>query len=438
MVLEEFDMSKVVYVDKLNNTKIFAERAEYTRAGINIDSSLNSKLEKLSGATSGNLAAFDSSGSLVDSNQSAANLVHDASYVHTDNNYTTSEKTKLGTIETSAQVNVIETISVNGSEQTVTGKGVNIPVPTGGSTNPNQDGTASPGSASTYSRSDHTHPTDTSREAVANRDNAITSSPISGHYPSTEAVANFVNSSIATNTAHFLGSFTLTDLGLTYPASNSQIETALDAHSWPSGTTPTNNDYVYVEIQNPETTGVDDMVKRFKFDGTSWAYEYTLNNSSFTSQEKAALESGITSGAVSSYNAHLGATVTTVRPTSAASDDKFPTEKAVRSAIDGFVNTTDERYVRFDDFQNLSPSNKYQARSNIDAEDVDRKVSSWSSTPNNTRYPSEKLVKDSIDAINVNNMPLVQGNNVTLTSGASGLVVDINVISNSFIDSLFT
>ena len=210
--------------------------------------------------------------------------------------------------ESGAEVNDIDTIKVNGTAQTVTSKAVDITVPTGGTSNPNMDGTASAGSATTYSKSDHVHPTDTSREAVANKDSSITTTPVSGHYPSTEAVANFVNSSIATNTAHFLGSFTLTDLGLTYPASNSQIETALDSHSWPTGTTPTNNDYVYVEIQNPETTGIDDMVKRFKFDGTSWAYEYTLNNSSFTSPEKAALESGITSEAVSSYNAHLNDT----------------------------------------------------------------------------------------------------------------------------------
>ena len=35
-----------------------------------------------------------------------ANLVQDASYVHTDNNYTTAEKTKLGAIEAGAEVNV--------------------------------------------------------------------------------------------------------------------------------------------------------------------------------------------------------------------------------------------------------------------------------------------------------------------------------------------
>lgn len=59
-----------------------------------------------------------------------ANYVTDANYVHTDNNYTTDEKTKLSGIATGAQVNVIETVKVNGTAQSVTGKAVDIKVPT--------------------------------------------------------------------------------------------------------------------------------------------------------------------------------------------------------------------------------------------------------------------------------------------------------------------
>lgn len=43
--------------------------------------------------------------------------------------YTTEEKTKLSGIATGAQVNVLESISVNGSPQTITNKGVNITIP---------------------------------------------------------------------------------------------------------------------------------------------------------------------------------------------------------------------------------------------------------------------------------------------------------------------
>lgn len=57
-------------------------------------------------------------------------LVIDESYVHTDNNYTNTEKTKLSGIAAGAQVNVIEKISVNGVQQSISEKGVNITVPT--------------------------------------------------------------------------------------------------------------------------------------------------------------------------------------------------------------------------------------------------------------------------------------------------------------------
>lgn len=58
------------------------------------------------------------------------NVVKDASYVHTDNNYTSAEKTKLSGIETGAEVNTINTIKVNGTSQTITSKAVDITVPT--------------------------------------------------------------------------------------------------------------------------------------------------------------------------------------------------------------------------------------------------------------------------------------------------------------------
>ena len=45
------------------------------------------------------------------------------------NDYTTAEKTKLSGITAGAQVNVLEKVSVNGTEQTITNKGVDIAVP---------------------------------------------------------------------------------------------------------------------------------------------------------------------------------------------------------------------------------------------------------------------------------------------------------------------
>lgn len=133
-----------------------------------------------------------------------------------------------------------------------------------------------------------------SKEDVSNKIQVVNDSSTT-EYPSSKAVANFVNSSVATNTATFLGNFSLDDLGLTYPATEVQIATALNSHTWPSGY-PTNNDYVYVEIRNPQSS-IYDKVQRYKYRAgvASWGYEYTLNNSSFTSEEMAAIDSGVTS-----------------------------------------------------------------------------------------------------------------------------------------------
>lgn len=133
-----------------------------------------------------------------------------------------------------------------------------------------------------------------SKEDVSNKIQVVHDSS-TVEYPSSKAVADFVNSSVSTNTATFLGNFSLEDLGLTYPATEVQIASALNSHTWPTGY-PTNNDYVYVEISNPQSS-IYDKVQRYKYRGSvaSWGYEYTLNNSSFTAEEMAAIDSGITS-----------------------------------------------------------------------------------------------------------------------------------------------
>ena len=198
----------------------------------------------------------------------------------------------------------IQGVKVNGTDLSKdSNNNVDVPVPTAFTDTPLKDGTASAGSSSQWARGDHVHPTDDSREAVANKVQSIDDSSTT-EYPSSKAVADFVNSSVATNTATFLGNFSLADLGLTYPATEVQIATALDGHTWPTGVTPTNNDYVYVEIQDPQST-IDDKVQRYKYRDVlaSWGYEYTLNNSSFTAEEKAAIDSGITSQDVTNLRA---------------------------------------------------------------------------------------------------------------------------------------
>lgn len=103
---------------------------------------------------------------------------------------------------------------------------------------------------------------------------------------------DFVNSSIATSTATFRGSFNLVaDLSLSVGATHAQIATALGTHI----ATADNNDYAFVLIPTSDATPTEiAAVERYKFNGTAWAFEYALNNSGFNAAQWAAVNSGIT------------------------------------------------------------------------------------------------------------------------------------------------
>lgn len=77
-----------------------------------------------------------------------------------------SEKTKLSGIESGAEVNVIETVKVNGTALIPDEKAVDVSVPTAYALTPNMDGVASSGASTSFAKGDHTHPTDTSRLAI--------------------------------------------------------------------------------------------------------------------------------------------------------------------------------------------------------------------------------------------------------------------------------
>lgn len=119
---------------------------------------------------------------------------------------------------------------------------------------------------------------------------------------------DFVNSSIATNTAYFIGTF------------NSVAE--LNAYTG----TKTNNDYAFV--QSTDAAG-NTIFKRYKWNGTAWLYEYELNNSSFTSEQWAAINSGATAAKISQIKQMTGATASAagasgfVPAPAAGAQDKF-------------------------------------------------------------------------------------------------------------------
>ena len=154
-------------------------------------------------------------------------------------------------------------------------------IPDPSTSNPLMDGTASVGSSSKYAREDHVHPSDTSKESVSNKTSVVIGTSDS-KYPTDKAVADFVNSSVATNTANYI-------------SNNGEPFTSVEELEAYTGTV-TNNDYAFV-------TGTDDAGNTYydRYKATvsgstvTWALEYRLNNSSFTAAQWAAINSGVTS-----------------------------------------------------------------------------------------------------------------------------------------------
>ena len=103
---------------------------------------------------------------------------------------------------------------------------------------------------------------------------------------------NFVNSSIATATATFRGSYNLvSDLQLDLTVTHAQVVISLNSNILIKN----ENDYVYVQVPTDESTPTQiAQVDRYKYGTDSFEYEYTLNNSGFTSEQWAALNSGAT------------------------------------------------------------------------------------------------------------------------------------------------
>lgn len=111
----------------------------------------------------------------------------------------------------------------------------------------------------------------------------------------------FVNSSIASSTATFKGTYNIVDdLGLTAAdmSDHSTVATALAS----TVSSPTVNDYVFVELSASGSTA--GQFDRYKYNGTAWLYEYTLNNSSFTADQWAAINSGIDATKVGTYDGY--------------------------------------------------------------------------------------------------------------------------------------
>lgn len=126
---------------------------------------------------------------------------------------------------------------------------------------------------------------------------------IKGKIPTAASSSNqladkeYVNDGISTATATFINSYNLVKpvanggLGLHVGDSEADIAAALATVT--ASHNPDNNDYAFVEIPTNDSTPTQiEKVDRWKYNGTTWLREYTLNNSGFNSGQWDTINSG--------------------------------------------------------------------------------------------------------------------------------------------------
>ena len=151
----------------------------------------------------------------------------------------------------------------------------------------------------------------------------------------------YVNDKVSTDTATFRGTFNLvTDLELTTEATQGQIATALGTAI--SG--EDKNDYAFVQIPTSDATPTEiARIDRYKYTGLQWAFEYSLNNSGFTAEQWAAINSGITSSLVAAFGNKYDKPIGGIPKTDLANAVQTSLGKADTALQEA---DADERYLR--------------------------------------------------------------------------------------------
>ena len=149
---------------------------------------------------------------------------------------------------------------------------------------------------------------------------------------------NFVNSTVGTNTANYI--YKTESGGEKMPFSSvAELEAYVG--------TLTNNDYAFVTGIDENGNAYYDRYKADVNDGVvTWAKEYRLNNSSFTAEQWAAIQSGITAEKVAQFE---GA----VSPVDVVQSGNMSavTSNAVYGALTNYIN---DKYCK-----NITPRNNF-------------------------------------------------------------------------------
>lgn len=181
--------------------------------------------------------------------------------------------------------------------------------------------------------------------------------PASPNPVSNSAIVAFINSSIATQTANFIGTF----------------QSLNDLENY-SGTV-TNNDYAFViDVDQAGNT----VFERYKYnsDNDKWLFEYNLNNSSFTAAQWATIQSGFTSADKDKLNGiETQANKTVVDDALSSSSENPVQNKIIKSVLDTKVDKETGKGLSTEDFTavektklaGLSNYDDAQVRADIEA-----------------------------------------------------------------------
>jgi len=260
--------------------------------GTAVASAISNKADKVSSATNNNFAALDSNGNLKDSGHKHSDYATASQGAKAD-----SAMQSIGSVSDTSAFAGTESLAVSASGSDITFKSVANLWTYLKTSKLSESTTDIGGNAATASdaKSGSTLATTLSGKEISSNKKQSIDDTSTSDYPSSKAVADFVNSSIATNTANYI-------------SDNGQPFTSVDALNAYTGTV-TNNDYAFVTGTDSDGNTYYDRYKASVSGSTvSWAKEYRLNNSSFTAAEWSAISSGITSTLVSSYNSHIADT----------------------------------------------------------------------------------------------------------------------------------
>ena len=311
-----------------------------------------------------------------------ANLVQDAAYVHTDNNYTTAEKNKLSDIAAGAEVNVIETVKVDDIPLTVTDKTVNIDL--SGKADKAANLTGATKTKITYnSQGIVTAGADLEASDIPE----LTFSKITGTLPVDRGGTG------ATTPA---GARTNLDVYSTSDVyTKTEVDSRLSGRVVVVSTLPATGETGIIYYVGPTGTGGD------QYEEYIWAKEEGASTESWIKVGEPTIDlSGKADKTVPSAAGNLAGLDATGNLTdSGIAAASVVTDSDLATAIGGLDSSktsTDGTNVQV---KVTETDGKISAVNIItdNTENRNNKVTAWSATTTDTHYPSEKLVKTSLD-----------------------------------------